>query len=249
VVVTSTPDQLAVAARRVNGCAGCHSSTGDLPLDGGTTNFFADGGPPLGVLVPPNLTPAGPLKDWTDGEIIRAIREGVDRDGHPLLIMPSDAFHHLSDADVQMLVAYLRSQPATNHATPPRDVSLLGLALVGAGLFPTAEQPQISQPQTTPPAGVTPAYGQYLVDITGCQTCHGPSLEGGTPGGFGPPAGPNIRALVPTWQQADFVKFFRTGVDPYGRNVDPENMPWKDIGNAYTDDELGAIYAYIHGPG
>ena len=31
----------------------------------------------MGVLYATNLTPGGPLKDWTDGEIVRAIREGV----------------------------------------------------------------------------------------------------------------------------------------------------------------------------
>jgi mono/diheme cytochrome c family protein len=239
-----SPDVLAAASKRMNGCTGCHSSTGDLPLDGGDANLLA-GGPPLGVLVPPNLTAGGPLKDWSDGEIIRAIREGVDRDGHPLLIMPSDTFHHLSDSDVQAVVAYLRSQPAVNHSTPPRDISLLGLVIVGAGLFPTAEQPHIDQPQAAPPPGVTPEYGQYLVDITGCRTCHGPALEGRAPGGFGPPAGPNLKALVPTWQESAFINFFRTGVDAYGRAVDPALMPWQDIGKAYSDDELRAIHTYI----
>ena len=243
---SATPDQLLIAGRRASGCTGCHSSTGNAPLDGGTTDFFA-GGPPLGTLVAPNLTPGGPLKDWTDGDIIRAVREGVDREGHPLIIMPSDTFHRLSDADAQTLVAYLRSQPASNRDTPDRDVSLLGLALVGVGLFPTAEQPHIAGPQSAPPNAVTPEYGQYLVDTTGCRLCHGPNLEGRTPGGFGPPAGPSLRAIVPNWPEADFVKFFRTGVDPNGRSIDPALMPWNDIGKAYTDDELRAMYAYIHG--
>jgi hypothetical protein len=53
---------------------------------------------------------------------------------------------------------------------------------------------------------------------------------------------------VPTWQEADFVKFFRTGTDPYGRTLDPASpMPWSDIGKAYSDDNLRAIYAYVHG--
>lgn len=248
VQAAATADQLALATRRLNGCAGCHSSTGGLPLDGGTDNFLGGGGPGLGVLVAPNLTPGGPLKDWSDGEILRAVREGVDRDGHPLLIMPADAFHHLSDADGQVLVASLRAQPAASRTTPGRDLNLLGLLLVGAGLFPTAEQPHIAQPQPAPPAGPTPAYGQYLVDVTGCSLCHGPNLEGRSGGGgFGPPAGPNLRALVPTWQQADFVRFFRSGQDPYGRAVDPALMPWTDIGKMYSDEELAAIYAAIRG--
>jgi mono/diheme cytochrome c family protein len=242
ITAQASPDQLSVAARHANGCTACHSSTGSLPLDGSNENLL---GGPIGSLFAPNLTPGGPLKDWTDGEIIRGIREGVDRDGHPLIIMPSEAFHHLSDSDAQQLVAFLRSQPATNHAVPPRDLSVMGMVLVGAGLFPTSEQPPIGQPQTAPPLGVTPQYGQYLVDTTGCATCHGPTLQGRPPGGFGPPAGPNLRVLVPTWQEAAFVSFFRTGVDPYSRNIDPQVMPWQDIGKAYTDDELRAIYAYI----
>jgi len=228
-----TPDQLTVAARHASGCTGCHSSTGNLPLDGGNQNLL---GGPIGSLYGPNLTPGGRLKDWTDGEVLRAIREGVDRDGHPLIIMPSDAFHALSDSDAQGLVAFLRSQPAANHPTPPRDLSLMGMALVGAGLFPTAEQPHIAQPQTAPPLGVTPQYGQYLVETTGCGACHGATLEGRQPGGFGPPAGPNLRALVRTWQDAAFVSFFRTGVDPNGRSIDTQVMPWQDIGKAYSDD-------------
>lgn len=242
--VQAPTDQISAGTRRLSGCAGCHGSTGDLPLDGGTNNFL---GGPMGVLVPPNLTPGGPLKDWTDGEIIRAIREGVDKDGHPLIIMPSDSLHFLADSDVQVLVAALRAQPAATHTTPPRDLSLMAMVLIGAGLFPTAEQPHIAQPQTAPPAGVTPQYGQYLVDTSGCRLCHGPNLEGRAPGGFGPPAGPSLRALVPTWQEAAFVSFFRTGVDPYGRKVDPALMPWSDLGKTFTDDDLRAVYAYLHG--
>ncbi|HEY3058907.1 MAG TPA: cytochrome c [Chloroflexota bacterium] len=245
VTAQAPADVVAAAGRRANGCTGCHSSTGDLPLDGGSDNFL---GGPLGTLYAPNLTQGGPLKDWTDGEIVRAIREGVDRDGHPLIIMPSDAFHFLSDADVQALVAFLRSQPASTHTTPARDLGIMALVLIGGGLFPTAEQPLITQSQSAPPPGVSAAYGKYLVDITGCRLCHGQTLEGGAPGGFGPPPGPGLRALVPTWQEAAFISFFRTGVDPYDRAIDPNEMPWKDIGKAYSDDELRAMYAYIKSP-
>src|SRR5207302_2617866 len=238
ITASATPDRLTVAQRRLNGCTGCHSTTDAQPFDGGADDFL---GGPLGTLYAPNLTPGGPLKDWTDGEIVRAVREGIDRDGHPMLIMPSDAFHHLSDADVASIVAFLRSQPAVNHPTAARDLTLFGMVIVGSGLFPTAEQPPISQPQTAPPPG-TPAYGQHLVDTTGCAVCHGPDLTGGKPnGGFGPPVGPNLRVIVEPWTETDFVKFFRTGQDPTGRNVDPALMPWRDVGLAYTDDELRTI--------
>jgi cytochrome c553 len=239
-------DQLVVGMRRANLCTGCHSSSGDQPLDGGNDNLLAGASGSLGVLVGPNLTGGGPLKDWSDAEIARAIRDGVDRDGRPMLIMPSDAFHHMSDADVGTLVAYLRAQPAVANTTPPRDVNLLGLMLVGAGLFPTVAQPHIEQAQASPPTGVTPDYGQYLVDISACASCHGTDLHGRAPGAPGPPPGPNLAAIVPTWIEGDFVRFFRTGVDPSGRHVDPALMPWQTIGRSYTDDELRAMYAYLH---
>ncbi len=239
---SATPAQLARAERGARGCAGCHSTKGDLPLDGGATNML--GG--LGTLYAPNLTPGGPLKDWTDGEIARAIREGVDKNGRPLLIMPSSAFHNLSDDDVKALVAYLRTQPAVQHDPPPRSIGMLGTLLIGLGLFPTAAQPPLSAPVTAPPAGITAAYGQYLVAINGCSECHGRDLAGGRPGA-GPPPGPNLTLIVPTWTEDDFVRTIRTGVDPQGHSLRPELMPWKDISAATTDDELKAIYLYLHG--
>lgn len=75
--VARSPERLARGERLAYLCASCHPNTGRLPLDGGTENFVEA----LGTLVAPNLTPGGPLKDWSDGEIVRAIREGVDRHG------------------------------------------------------------------------------------------------------------------------------------------------------------------------
>jgi mono/diheme cytochrome c family protein len=251
VTVQGTPEQIARGEKFAHLCTGCHSSTGGLPLDGGSDNFAdISGGPPLGVIYPPNLTPAGEIKNWSDGEIIRAIREGVHKSGRPLLVMPSEEFHSLSDADVQTVVAYLRSQPAVPHMpqtdAPSNGGNLLGLMFVGSGLFNSSLQPHITQPVGAPPAGVTADYGKYLVAVSGCKDCHGQDLAGGTPGGFAP-VGPNLTALVPKWSQADFVKTIRTGVDPTGKSLNPDEMPWKDFSAMYIDDELGAIYQYLHG--
>jgi hypothetical protein len=131
--VQATPEQIARGEKFAPVCAGCHSAIAQLPLDGGNDNFV-DG---LGTLVAPNLTPAGPLKDWSDGEIIRAIREGVHQTGRALIVMPSEIFRYFSDADVQTVVAYLRSQPAVNHDTPPSGLGPIAMILIGAGIFPT----------------------------------------------------------------------------------------------------------------
>ena len=58
---------------------------------------------------------------WTDGEILRALREGVDRNGHKLFMMSNIFVRHMSDEDLQAVIAYMRSQPAMDNKTqdPP----------------------------------------------------------------------------------------------------------------------------------
>ena len=64
---------------------------------------------PWGVSVSRNLTPTG-LKDWSDAEIARAIREGKSRDGSALRPpMAFDWYKNISDEDMKALIAYLRS--------------------------------------------------------------------------------------------------------------------------------------------
>jgi mono/diheme cytochrome c family protein len=250
VKVAGTPEQLARGAKLAGICVGCHSTAAKFPLDGSKDDFLVGPDtPPIGSIYPPNLTPAGEIKDWTDGEIIRAIREGIHKNGRALVIMPSEDFHSFSDADVQALVAYLRSQPATpnkpQNDTPSNSLNLLGTLFIGGGLFPTAVQAPITQPIVAPPEGTTAEYGKYLVDITGCRGCHGADLAGGAPG-FGP-IGPNLTVLLPKWSEADFIKAIRTGVDPTGKALDPEQMPWKEYSAFASDNDLKAYFAYLHG--
>ena len=159
--VAGTAEQIARGGQLAWGCADCHSPVQELPLGGSTENMIS-GGPPLGVLWAPNLTPGGPLKDWTDGEIVRAIREGVDDKGRPLVVMPSQAYRNFSDADAEALVAYLRSQPAVDNPQPARNLNVLAALFLGTGMFPTSAQPPVGS-VAAPPAGPTAEYGAYLV--------------------------------------------------------------------------------------
>jgi mono/diheme cytochrome c family protein len=242
VQIASNPQMIARGQQFANLCIGCHSSSGQLPLDGGAESFLP---PMLATLYAPNLTPGGPLKDWSDGEVLRALREGIDKNGHALIIMPSDTFHNLSDADAQAIVAYLRSQPPITHDLPDRQVSILAAAMVGAGMFPTSAQAPITEPVISPPAAATADYGRYMVSWTGCQTCHGANLTGAPNSDFGPPGGPNILEPVKRWDQAGFIRAIRTGTTPDGKNLNPEEMPWKEYA-AFSDTDLQAIYTYIH---
>jgi mono/diheme cytochrome c family protein len=253
VAPTDVPRSSADAARINRGehlaylCALCHSSTGHLPLDGGRQNLIGNlGGISLGTLYAPNLTPAGPIASWTDGQVLRAIRQGLDANGHRLFLMPSDGFHQLSDDDALALVAYLRSQLGVERATPARQFNPLGLIAIGVGVLGPPPQSPITGPVTAPPVG-SAGYGEYLVTVTGCRTCHGANLSGfGTQAGSGSANGPNLTTLVPQWSRDQFLTTIRTGRDPNGYNLRPDLMPWPQVSAAYSDDELSAMYSYLH---
>src|SRR6266542_2296630 len=105
---------LEIGQRRAYLCVTCHSSTGNLPLDGGAKNLAAAFGPiPIGNVIAPSLTPGGHLDEMSNAELTRSIREGINPDGRPLLFMPTDGFRNFSDGDIGALVAYIRSQPSS----------------------------------------------------------------------------------------------------------------------------------------
>jgi cytochrome c553 len=239
--VQMTPQLIANGERFARTCAGCHSSNGQLPLTG--QDFFgAEGGPPIGTLWAPNLTPAH-LAEWSDGEIVRAIREGVGRDGRSLLIMPSEYFRDLSDEDVLALVAYLRSQAPIEPDSPPRRINVLGAILL-ATVFPEevfSAQPSIAQPVVAPPRGPTAAYGGYLTRLE-CQGCHGGNLAGVPPNPNGP-SGPNLTTLPQRLTAEEFVALLRTGSFPDGTLIGPD-MPIKYL-EKMSDDDFRAIYAHL----
>jgi len=117
--VAGTPDQIRRGEEISNGfCSGCHSKTGLLT---GGNNIGEDLPVPVGSFVSPNLTPAGPLSRWSDGEVFRAIRNGVDRDGRWLIIMSYTNAGKLSDDDAKAVIAYLRHLPTAGSQTANPD--------------------------------------------------------------------------------------------------------------------------------
>jgi mono/diheme cytochrome c family protein len=238
--VEKTPERIARGQHIANvWCAACHTLNGQLPLSGGK-NLSDEAGMPLGDLFTINLTPAGPLASWTDGEIFRAIRDGADKDRRRLPVMSAQRVRYLSDDDIKSVIAYLRSQQPVQHETPPVKPSYLAVTFAGAGLLPLL--PDMA-PDTivAPPHGVTAEYGQYLVKWMGCDECHGPQLTGG--GGGVMPKGPSIHS-VKSWTRDGFIAAMRTGKTPFDKQLDSIQMPWNFIGRL-TDDELSAMHSYL----
>jgi mono/diheme cytochrome c family protein len=222
-------------------CTRCH--TENL---GGDLSFVVPG---MVSIPTPNLTsgPGGVGGFYTDTDWVRAIRHGVGHDGRALFIMPSKTFHYLSDEDLGALIAYLKSLPPVDNALPERRIEPLGRLMMAVGMFPPLPVEQIdhtSPPPVAPEPGVTGAYGEYLSRT--CTECHGADLNGAP---FGPPGQevptPNLTpgGELASWSEEDFITTMRTGVTPYGRQID-EEMPWKYFGQM-SDEELRAVWLYL----
>jgi mono/diheme cytochrome c family protein len=91
------------------------------------------------------------------------------------------------------------------------------------------------------------AYGQYLAATSGCISCHGPGLSGGSIPGT-PPDWPPASNITPSgwissWSEADFFRALREGKRPGGAPISAV-MPWRNSAQM-TDDELRALLVYL----
>lgn len=232
-------------------CFGCHSAvdakgnpSGGQPLTGGWNIAAAEGFGFIGSMVTENLTPGGKLAGYTDGELFRALRYGVNQDGRLLGFMSLLPYGQLSDADTSALIAYMRSQPAVENNTPTGDrLNFLGVLLFGSGMFPAPEKPAAQV--TAPPQAVNAEYGKYVATFGECRGCHGPDLTGVPASSMGP-AVPNPRPLVSSLTAEQFIEMMRTGLRPGGAPF-AESMPWQGA-SQMTDDDLAALYEYLVAP-
>jgi mono/diheme cytochrome c family protein len=238
--VAVTSEQILRGQAISNGfCSGCHSTTGTLT---GGLDVAKDLPVPIGSFVSSNLTPAGQLSHWSDGDIFRAIRNGVDRNGNWLIIMSYTNAGKLSDDDTKAVIAYIRSLPAAGRQTddPPDHLNLLGVTMLGAGMLPQGK-PVSTGIVTAPPRVPGLQYGEYILSYQDCRACHGDKLTGGVPGQLAP-LGPDLN-LVKGWKFEEFVATMRTGVDPNGHELGKQ-MPWRPVGRM-ADEDLRSIYEYL----
>lgn len=229
----------------------CHACHGDNL--GGKAIFEA---PAIAAVYATNLTRGrgGIGHVYTDEDYVRAIRNGINRDGRGLLIMHADAYNHLGAADLGAIIAYVKSMPPVDNEVPRSGAALLGKVFVALGLFDSETMPLMPAevidhevPPPDPPAPDTgAAYGRYLVAIGVCAMCHGRDLRGGPPIEEGAPPAPSIAAWAAPggWSIEQFMRTMRTGVTPYGKALDAEVMPW-EVYAGMTDEELAAIWSYI----
>ena len=188
-MVEVTPARLARGEYLFNavlGCPVCHSER-DFALFGappvppfGGGRVCAEPGKPLpglaesgglpGTICFRNITPhATGIGAWSDGEVLRAMREGVDRDGNALFpIMPAFIYRNLSDEDTRAVLTYVRTLEPVDHSLPETDVNFPVNWLIR--LLPQPLEAPVNHPDESDPV----AYGQYLATVARCAFCHSP---------------------------------------------------------------------------
>jgi cytochrome c553 len=258
-MASRTPEALSRGKYLVGilGCAQCHSPVdesrpGDFPIESklfAGRVFPADAGFP-GTIVAPNISPdpEDGIGRWTDGEVARAIREGVSRDGRPLFpLMNYPNYSKLSDSDVMAIVAYLRTAAPVKGSPGATRLDFPVHMLIR-----TVPQPLDSSPPPLPLPG--PERGKTLIALQMCSECHtqsekgepkpGMYLAGGTAmrGPWGTVYAANITshpsAGIGAYSDEDLKRVFREGKNRSGRPL--WVMPWSATQHL-SDEDLSSL--------
>lgn len=250
-------------------CEGCHSQRdfsrfGGPVVSGGRGKGFvfpADLGLP-GNVVAPNITPDREtgVGAWTDGEKIRAIRDGVSRDGRALFpLMGYQRFRNMSDEDAESVAAYLNTLAPVRNPLPRTSLAFPVSLLVKSEPSPAGSVP-------APDRNNRVKYGKYLVTLAGCQGCHtrtdqgkpvGQPFAGGEEFRFSPELvavsaniSPDPETGIGRWSEQRFLDTFykyKSYLASGPPKAGPERftlMPWLAFAQMEPED-LKAIYAHL----
>jgi mono/diheme cytochrome c family protein len=240
-------------------CANCHTASDGPAYAGG---YAMD--TPYGVIYGTNITPDPEtgIGRWSEAAFVRAMREGVDREGHHLYpAFPYDQFALVTDDDLRALYAFLMTREPVRYQAPAPDVPLpLGFRplLAGWKLLFLEDEPFRPDPDQSDQWN----RGAYLANGLGhCGACHTPRnrlgarqadrhLAGGeSEGWYAPPLNEASPAPIP-WTEEDLFDYLRNGISvrhavaagpmgPVARNL--AQVPEEDVRglSAYIASVMG----------
>ncbi len=269
--IERTPERIArgkYLANSVTVCIDCHSTRDwnqfSGPIIEGTEGkggevFDQKFGFP-GSFHARNITPAS-LSNWTDGEMLRAIASGVDKNGKALFpVMPHPNYGKLDREDLYSIIAYIRSLKPIEHQVP---ASVPDFPMN----FILNTIPQKATYSKRPDTSNVLAYGQYIFTAAACNECH-TKKEKGAPvsgmelaGGFEFSIGsggivrsanitPDNETGIGKLTESEFLRKFKHYNDSsYLNPIIKKNtintvMPWMMYRNMKEQD-LKALFAYI----
>jgi len=238
------------------GCPFCHMPMGPKGPD--FSRPFAGGmevPEVFGTWVAPNITPhkGSGIGNWTDEQIIAAVREGVRPDGSSMYpIMPFMNYNRMTDDDAKALVAYLRTVPPVDNVVPrTKDLKMPKMMAPTPANLPD----ELNDPLK---------HGEYLVTLMHCNVCHtpmtarGPDMGKQFAGGMefeipflgtGKLYGQNITSDPETgigkWTEADIAKSVKTMTRPDGTIIQGPMQFYLAGWSKLEDSDLAAIAKFI----
>jgi nicotinate dehydrogenase subunit B len=236
-------------------CAVCHTAHNGVPNAGGKPLDT-----PFGTVYSTNITPDGQtgIGNWSLEAFMRAMRQGISRDGHRLYpAFPYTSFQNTSDDDLKALYAYLmaqtpvRSRPPETKLAYPFSVRPLMAAWNGLFLGRTAFTASATQSAQW-------NRGAYLVNGLGhCSACHTPRnafgaekagaafMGGGVAEGWEAPALSTLSNAPVPWSEDELFSYLRSGHAPlHGVAAGPMAPVVGDLA-ALPDSDIRAMATYL----
>ncbi|HLP05610.1 MAG TPA: c-type cytochrome [Paludibacter sp.] len=249
-------------------CMDCHSErdwnkyAGPLvegTLGQGGEIFNQDLGFP-GAYYAKNITPYG-LQHWSDGEVLRAISSGVNKNGKALFpVMPYLNYGKLDREDLLSIIAYIRTLSPIHKDIPESKSDFPMNLLINA-------IPQRPDFKPIPDKNDRTNYGKYVFTAASCADCHTVQTKGKPveemflAGGFKFPLKtggtvnsanitPDMQTGIGSWDEDAFLSRFKLYA---AKNYKPNRvghgefntlMPWLMYATMETDD-LKALFTYL----
>jgi mono/diheme cytochrome c family protein len=265
-LVSRVPFQDADSVRRgeyvfkaSGGCA-CHG-------DPASASFSLAGGRPIktpfGTIYGTNITPSPRtgIGAWTDGDFLKAMREGLSPKGEPYYpVFPYTSFTLMTDRDLLDLKAYLLSLPAVEKENQPPDFGFPYNSRTSVRVWRGLHfAPHRFEPD--PEKSEEWNRGAYLSQaVAHCGECHTPrtfmgatdedlhyagSTEG-PEGELAPNITPDEKTGIGKWSTTDIVWFLQTNLLPDGDGTQGLMAEVIDKGYRHMEEaDLKAIAVYL----
>lgn len=153
-------------------CVACHTVKDGVPFAGGRA-FVTD----FGTIYAPNITADGEtgIGNWTDADFLRAVHEGVGKDGKPYYpAFPYASYTYLTDEDVLAIKAYIFSLPPVRNTVQENDLRFPFNQRWLMWFWSTMYNPK-SRYEPRPERSPEWNRGAYLTEALGhCGDCHTP---------------------------------------------------------------------------
>jgi len=238
----------------IGNCRVCHTAEGG--------KSFAGGRPietPFGTFYGTNITPDPDtgIGGWSEQVFVRALREGLDRDGRHLYpAFPYEYYTRLTDEDIHALYAYIATREAVHAQNRPHELrapfNIRALVATWKAIY--FERAPF---RPDPARDAQWNRGAYLVNGLGhCGACHTPRgalgaekkdrpFSGGIAEGWhGPALDARSPAPVP-WTAEQLFKYLRTGLDDvHAIAAGPMDPVVRNLARA-PEEDVRAMAAYL----